>query len=163
TPAAPAPARLPKNMAAASPQSPPAVALIAGAETGHSSPTDFATVDLGPSDPTTTFPWNVPWFVFTSSPRTRTTVVSVISSAPSWTAWAAMPWSILSRRTVNPWNGMSYRRPFGDQIRMIGVSTSRTRYGTPMRSSRSVTVGTMARTSSSCPTYEPHWTGAPTH
>src|SRR3989442_1095507 len=120
-------ARLPKNISVASLKSPSAVALIAGAETGHSSPTDFATVDRGPSDPTTTFPWNVPRFVSTSSPRTRTTVVSVISSAPSCTACAAIPWSILSRRTVKPWNGMSYRRPFGDQIRMTGVSISRTR------------------------------------
>src|SRR5438094_1697003 len=149
-------ARLPKNMSVASLKSPSAVALIAGAETGHSSPTDFATVDRGPSDPTTTFPWNVPRFVSTSSPRTRTTVVSVISSAPSCTACAAIPWSILSRRTVKPRNGMSYRRPFGDQIRMTGVSISRTRYGTSMRSSSSVTVGKIARTSSLWATYSPH-------
>src|SRR2546427_555700 len=120
-------ARLPKNMSVASLKSPSAAALIAGAETGHSSPTDFPTGDPGPSEPTTTFPWNVPRFVSTSSPRTRTTVVSVISSAPSCTACAAIPWSILSRRTVKPWNGMSYRRPIGDQIRMTGVSISRTR------------------------------------
>src|SRR2546430_120961 len=55
-------ARLPKNMSVASLKSPSAVALIAGAEMGHSSPTDFATVDRGPSEPTTTFPWNVPRF-----------------------------------------------------------------------------------------------------
>src|SRR5436309_3558072 len=154
-------ARLPKNMSVASLKSPSAVALIAGAETGHSSPTDFATVDRGPSEPTTTFPWKVPRFVSTPSPRTRTTVVSVMSSAPSCTACAAIPWSILSRRTVKPRNGMSYRRPFGDQIRMTGVSISRTRYGTSMRSSSSVTVGKIARTSSLWATYSPHWTGTP--
>src|SRR5207249_1561589 len=44
-----------------------------------------------PSEPITTFPWNVPWFVATSSPWTRTTVVSVMISAPSSTACAAIP------------------------------------------------------------------------
>src|SRR5207245_126548 len=78
-------ARLPKNMSVASLNSPSAVALMAGADTGHSRPTDFATVDRGPSDPMTTLPWNVPWFVSTSSPRTPWTVVSVMSSAPSCT------------------------------------------------------------------------------
>src|SRR6266511_2519570 len=44
-------ARFPKNMSVAVPKLPSAVALIAGAETGHSRPTDFATVDRDRDDP----------------------------------------------------------------------------------------------------------------
>ena len=148
-------------MSVESPNSPSAVALIAGADTGHSSPTDFATVERGPSDPMTTFARKTPRFVSTSSPWSRVTVVSVRISAPSSAACAAIPWSIRSRRTVKPRKGTSYRRPRGDQTRMTGVSTSRTRYGISIKSSRPSTVGKMARTSSLWATYSPHCTGTP--
>ncbi len=117
-------AKFPKKRSVSSPNSPSAVALIAGAEVGHGNPALLATVDRGPSEPITTRPWNVPWFVSTASPRTRVAVVSTTSSEPSWTALSARAWSILSRRTVNPLNGIAKCLPFGVQIRITGVSIS---------------------------------------